>query len=638
MATQLGLRPKQITLALATILAATVSLSAAPRNGASTSDSESAPSKTQPTSKAADPGQPKSPESPASPVAAELEELRETLQTQAQQFAEHSQELDAERTALREQLERIAALETQLGIAPDPGASSTAEAELLPGTGPVAVPSIPAPDQDISKRLDNIESKLKGFGPFTFAGDFRLRDEPYFGGPTNQSQVRDRERYRARLNINAKLNSDISGGLTLATGDFNDPITNNQTANQDFTRKPFFLDKAFINYNPHQFSALTLIGGKFAYPWYRTELTWDNDISPEGVAQKLEWKSDTWHVLRQFALVGFELPFGESTKLNPVTTFTSNPPNALLPYPNSGIKQSIVYGGQIQTRWQLASWLSFTADTAFYDFHNADQILLANQVAYGSGSAGSAGLGEFKLAGNTVTNSFQTITESFVVPVSTYTPPGGGASIPCVVNTPAGNKCTTTVASYIVGAKFNSKFALSDTIAQFDIKTPSERWPIRLLADYVQNIEACANDSTLAFTPAQLANFPVDATLTHATKNPSITKSGAADPLAVNGCNSHDRRGHWLEARFGRQQEKGDFQFAYTHMLIEREAVLSDFNFSDIRQGSDVLQNRVEAFYQANRNVQFGFTGFIGRPLHPTVTTPQETYLKRLQFDVIYKF
>lgn len=552
--------------------------------------------------------------SPASPVVTELRQLRETAEAQAQKFAEHSQELDAERAALREQLDRIAALEAKLGVVPDPSASSAAlTAVATPATAPVGPTAQPA--QDLSKQLSNLENKLKGFGPFTFSGDFRLRDEPYFGGPISQSQARNRERYRARFNINAKLNDDISGGLTLATGDINDPITNNQTANQDFTRKPFFLDKAFINYNPHQFKALTLIGGKFAYPWYRTELTWDNDISPEGVAEKLEWKSDNWHVLRQFALIGFELPFGESTKLNPVTTFTSNPPNALLPYPNSSIQQSTVYGGQIQTRWQLASWLSLTADTAFYDFHNADQIVLANQVAYGPNAASSPGVGLFKLGGNTITNSYQIATESFTVPV-------------LVGGVPTGS---TTVNSEIIGAKFNSKFALSDTIAQFDIKTPSVRWPIRHLADYVQNTEACANNpGARPLNVAQLATLPANATIVNGDTSGSGLKNGA--------CNSHARRGNWLEARFGRQQEKGDWQFAYTHMLIEREAVLSDFNFSDIRQGSDVQQNRVEAFYQPHKNVQLAFTGFFGRPLHPAVTTPAETVLKRLQFDVIYKF
>lgn len=591
--------PKRIAIALLIALSAITPAWAKPRGeGSLAATNATDPAKTA----AANP-------SPASPFVIQLEQLRESLQAQAQKFAEHSQELDSERAALREQLDRIAALEAKLGVVPDAAASSAASAAIAAPTTPVA-PAAQA-SQDWSKKLDSLESKVKAFGPFSFSGDFRLRDEPYFGGPINQSQARNRARYRARLNINAKLNDDISGGLTLATGDFNDPITNNQTINQDFTRKPFFLDKAFINYNPHQFKPLTLIGGKFAYPWYRTELTWDNDISPEGVAQKLEWKSDKWRVLRQFALIGFELPVGESTRTNPVTTFTSNPPNALFPYPNSSIKQSVVYGGQIQTKWQLASWLSFTADTAFYNFHNADQIILANQVAYGSGSAGSPGLGVYKLGGNTVTNSYQIATVSYTVPVT-----GGG---------------TTVVNSEIVGAKFNSKFALSDTIAQFDIKTPSARWPIRFLADYVQNTEACANNpGARPLSAAQLATLPANATVVNGGTSGSGLKNGV--------CNSHDRRGNWLEARFGRQQERGDLQFAYTHMLIEREAVLSDFNFSDIRQGSDVQQNRVEAFYQANKNVQLGFTGFFGRPLHPAVTTPAETVLKRLQFDVIYKF
>jgi hypothetical protein len=562
------------------------------------------PTTAQPSSSAAASAAP----SPASPVVIELEQLRENAQAEAQRFAEHAKDLDSERTALQEQLDRIAALEAKFGVVPDPAASSAASAAVA---APVAAsnPAAQAP-QDLSKQLSDLENKLKGFGPFTFSGDFRLRDEPYFGGPINQSQVRNRERYRARFNINAKLNDDISGGLTLATGDINDPITNNQTANQDFTRKPFFLDKAFINYNPHQFKALTLIGGKFAYPWYRTELIWDNDISPEGVAQKLEWKSDNWHVLRQFALIGFELPFGESTKTNPVTTFTSNPPNALLPYPNSGIKQSVVYGGQIQTRWQLAHWLSFTADTAFYNWHNADQIALANQVAYGPNASSSPGIGILKL-NNTLTNSYQIATISYTVPVAS-----GG---------------TTVVNSEVIGAKLNSKFAITDTIAQFDIKTPSDRWPIRLLGDYVQNTEACGNDpGARPLNAAQLATLPANATIVNGGTSGSGLKNGV--------CDSHARRANWAEARFGRQQEKGDWQFAYTHMLIEREAVISLFDFSDIRQGTDVQQNRVEAYYQAHKNVQVGFTGFFGRPLHPVPTTPAETTLKRLQFDVIYKF
>jgi hypothetical protein len=549
----------------------------------------------------------------ASSLESELQQLRGLLEAQAQQLQAQSQQLQEQQQKM---LELEAALHAGTPIAGAAVVPLTSAAATAPAGAGQAPP-------DLGKRIESLESRIKNFGPISFAGDMRLRDEPYFGGPINDSQDRNRERYRARLYMNVKLNNDISGGFAFATGDINDPITSNQTANQDFTRKPFYLDRAFVTYNPHQFSAFSVTGGKFAYSWYRTELSWDNDINPEGMSEKLEWKNDNWHVLRQFALIGFQLPFAETSKTNADTSFNTNGPNALFPYPNSSIKQSVVYGGQIQTRWQLAPWLSFTADEAFYNWHNADAIALTNQQQ----DAASPALGLLKL-NNTLTNSFQTITESFTVPVVTP----AGCTVACTITG------TTTVASYIVGAKFNSKFAISDTIAQFDIKTPSDRWPIRLLADYIQNTEACANDSTLAFTPAQIATFPADATLTHATKNPSITTSGAPDPLAVNGCDSHDRRGTWLEARFGRQAEKGDWQFAYTHMLIEREAIISVFDFSDMRQGTDVQQNRVEAFYQVHKNVQLGFTGLFGRPLHPAVTSPAESVLKRLQFDVVYKF
>lgn len=103
-------------------------------------------------------------------------------------------------------------------------------------------------------------------------------------------------------------------------------------------------------------------------------------------------------------------------------------------------------------------------------------------------------------------------------------------------------------------------------------------------------------------------------------------------------CNSRERRGYWLEARLGRALEQGDWQLAYTRMFIEREAVMGAFNFSDLRQNSNVSQHRVELLYQAHKNVQLGFTGLFGRPLNFGGTTPAENSLKRLQFDVIYKF
>ena len=537
----------------------------------------------------------------ASSMESELQELRVLLEAQAQQLQEQSQELKDQHQKMLEMEAALTAgtpalaLETTLPPPPDGQTQqqSGGQGQQLSG------------EQNLARRIDTLERGLNNFGPFSFAGDVRVRDESYSGGPINRSQDRNRERYRARFYINAKLNDDLSGGISLSTGDLNDPITSNQTANQFFTRKPFALDRAFVDYTPHQWKALTLIGGKFAYPWYRTQLTWDDDIFPEGVAEKLEWKSDNWHVLRQFALIGFQLPFAETQNPEAIRTSTQ-PMGAVLPYSNGSIHQSVVYGGQIQTRWQLGSRVSFLADTAFYNYHNADPIALANQVAYGTPTTSSPVDGALTL-NNTLTNSFQTVTETVTTLSTSGSAPG-----------------SVVVSKQVIAAKLNSKFALLDSIAQFDIKTWSDRWPIRFLGDYVQNTEACGNDPSAApfIPPAQLTTLEKTATITVATVNGN--------------CDSHDRRAHWEEARFGRQQQRGDWQFAYTHMLIEREAVMSLFDFSDIRQGSNVQQNRVEAYYQANKNVQVGFTGFFGRQLATTDAT--ETELKRLQFDVIYKF
>jgi hypothetical protein len=166
----------------------------------------------------------------------------------------------------------------------------------------------------------------------------------------------------------------------------------------------------------------------------------------------------------------------------------------------------------------------------------------------------------------------------------------------------------------ISNAQFASKFILFDNIARFDINTGSERFPLAFIGDYVQNMGACGNVANIAAAPAATAT--------------TTYKQTANAP-----CISNQRRGYWAEARVGRLQGKGDMQFGYTHLYIEREAVLGNFNYSDIRQGSNVTQHRFDAFYQFDRNVQLGFTALVGRPLATT-----EPWLTRLQFDTIYIF
>ena len=138
--------------------------------------------------------------------------------------------------------------------------------------------------------------------------------------------------------------------------------------------------------------------------------------------------------------------------------------------------------------------------------------------------------------------------------------------------------------------------------------------PVSFIGDYVQNTEACGNLINIAAAPANTATATYKQTL----NSP---------------CNSHYRRGYWAEGTVGRLQKKGDFQFGYARIYIEREAVLGNFDYSDIRQGTNVTQHRFTSFYQLDPSVQLGFTALVGRPLGTT-----EPWLKRFQFDTVYIF
>jgi len=537
-------------------------------------------------------------------LSAEVEQLR-------QMMAQQSQQMEAQQKMMREQQERLNALTEELRSAQTAASSAAAaaqEAKAEQGNAKVTegqleavadatndlTKKVAALDKDYQGEKKSFGDKIKAIGPFSFSGDMRVRDEPFIGGPTNQSQVRNRERFRLRFNVNAKFNDDISGGFSLASGDLNDPISTNQTDIQFYARKPITIDRAFITYTPHQLKPLVFTGGKIAYPFYRTELTWDNDLNPEGVAQTLQWNfGDSTPVIRRFAVVGFALPFTEVQHTTGV---------------NRSRVESEVYGGQVQAVWQLGSWIKLSTYGAFYNYHNPDPIAFATAVAGGNPQTPLNGL--LPLAGASVQNSIRTTTVTNIVTDVDIDPVTG---LPVTTTTATGVKTITN-------AQFASKFGLFDAIARFDIKTRYPRVPLVVLGDYVQNTTACAN----------VGNLPAVGTTTTATTITAVTSNAT--------CFSRERRGYWLEGRIGRLSEAKDLQFSYTRMFIEREAVMGAFNFSDLRQNSNVSQHRVEVFYQAYKNITLGFTGLIGRPLNWHTSAAPEPMLKRLQFDVVYKF
>ncbi len=531
---------------------------------------------TETASNAASPSGPTAPAAnPAPPpvTAADIQELKAALAAQQQQIQALQAQLQSKDQAVQQvQSPAPTATEPSVGTASDAPATIATNLQDTPAqrTNQNAGSS--------DERIRNLERQIKGIGPISFSGDVRLRAEPFFGGPTDQSMDRARARVRARFNALATLGDQFRAGLTLASGDINDPTTTNQTLTGFYTRKAVALDQAFVEFTPKDFKALTLTGGKFRYPWYNTELTWDKDLNPEGAAETLAFKLNT-PVLKRFALVGFQLPFAEIAG----TAST-----------DKRITQSITYGGQLQTTWQFIPRVTLSAYTGYYDYRGSDAIALAlaraNTKNPQTPLTGLLPLG----VGNPVQDSTYTTTATSVVTVA-------GTAYP-------------TGVTNVTNAQFASKFGLFDSIARLDIDTGHARLPVSFIGDYVQNTEACGNVANIASAPTNTSTTTYKQTL----NSP---------------CNSHYRRGYWAEGTVGRLEKKGDFQFGYARIVIEREAVLGNFNYSDIRQGTNVSQHRFTSFYQLDPSVQLGFTALVGRPLGSS-----EPWLTRLQFDTIYIF
>lgn len=522
----------------------------------------------------------RSAEAPTSPSSSPDQQLRLDVEQLKQLVREQQQRIDALEAGRKGDLQPPAVVASAAPVVSAPAktldSSSAPQADGAQFQTASRAQNVQAGSSD--ERIRNLERQIKGIGPISFSGDVRVRAEPFFGGPSDHSLERARVRIRARFNAVADLGSQFRAGITLATGDVNDPVSTNANVTGFYTRKAIALDQAFVEFNPKDFKPLTLTGGKFRYPWFNTELTWDKDLNPEGAAESLGFKLDN-PVLKRIAFVGFQLPFAEVAGTSPT---------------DKRIAQQITYGGQVQTSWSLGPRVTLSAYSGFYDFRGSDAIALAlSRASSKNPQTPLSGLLPLN-SSSPVQNSLYTTTASTIITVN-------GTAYP-------------TGVSSVTNAQFGSKFALFDNLAKIDINTGHERLPLSFIGDYVQNTEACANVQNIVAAPANTATQTFKQTLNAP-------------------CNSHQRRGYWAEGRIGRLQQKGDFQFGYARIFIEREAVLGNFNYSEIRQGTNVTEHRVDAYYQLDKSVQLGFTALVGRPLAST-----EPWLTRLQFDTIYIF
>jgi hypothetical protein len=415
------------------------------------------------------------PAKPAEPAVTlqDLQSLRDALAAQQQQIEQLKQQLQQKDQAWEQAQQQLQQAQTTAADAQSKAASAQTAANDQKDTVSklnsdmadvkTTLTNTAVGTQDEQKRMSALEGLL---GRFRFNGDVRVRGESFFQDlPAFQN--RNRGRIRVRFGFDGKLNEDFIGGIALATGSLGDPTTTNETLTNFFDRKTIGLDRGYITYNPVAHKWLSLTGGKFAYTWQRTSVTFDPDLNPEGFNEKFSWDLKTPGV-KNFTIQGIEMLFNEV----------------------SGGQDSYALGGQASARLQFGPW---TATPSFLSikWNRPDAILAASAFAVQATTTGAGGatpVGPLPVPGEgpgcTVVN-------------------GSSKFAPCIF---APNGMTNAVVLDAKGvAHFRSEFNYADFILNNQIKTGHDRWPVNVLLEFEDNLGAA--DHPLSSTGAVLTGL-----------------------------------------------------------------------------------------------------------------------------------
>jgi hypothetical protein len=539
----------------------------------------------------------------------EVQDLKEAVAAQQQQIKQQNQLVDQ----LRSQLQQLLTATQQANAAAQKASSgvdqaqstaaqaqqSATEAKTLADQASAnavqvqtALAVVDTKTQDERRQLSALESMV---GRFRFSGDVRVRGESYF-----QSGVPDNNlaRIRVRFGLDGQLNEDFIAGFALATGSLGNPTSTNETLTNVFDRKTIALDRGFITYNPIAHRWLSLTGGKFAYTWQRTSVTFDPDLNPEGFDEKASF--DFSGPVQNVTIQGMELLYTQANGK-----------------PGIPSQDSYALGMQVSGRLAYGPWTATPSFTTL-KFNRPDAILQESAFAVAA-----------------TTTGFQPPTPTggaTPAPITGIPVPGEGQGCakgtgfpsfaPCVF-APNGMTNATYVDSKGV-PHFYSGYNYADFILNNQIQTGLTRLPVNLLLEFLDNLDA--------------ENHPLN------TKGSVIKNLGSQN------------KEYGFDASVGQVKNKNDIQVGYSWYREEQDAAIASFVESDQRAPTNVLQNRFYALWKLRANTLASFTWWHGRVLNTylennaalfnnyssvaTITKAgqQEPYLNRLQFDLIYTF
>ena len=210
----------------------------------------------------------------------------------------------------------------------------------------------------------------------TLKGDLRYRfetvqDESKLDA-SDKTYTRERERIRARLGVEAKINDDVKAVVRLSTGQ-TDPIYGNDTLDNAGAKKEMRLDLAYIDWNLFGESTkeLHLLAGKMVNPFITLpdDLIWDPDLTPEGLALK---GMAEWGPLTLYGNAGY-IWIKERNAQDPL----------------------MLHAGQLAARYEFIPEIALTIGAGYFGFHDlkyADVIdWEAKNNAYGNSTVDGTG-------------------------------------------------------------------------------------------------------------------------------------------------------------------------------------------------------------------------------------------------------
>lgn len=230
-------------------------------------------------------------------------------------------------------------------------------------------------EKDVMAKLNyHVEEerlKLPGWlDRLSFEGDVRLRYEParfsdgnaqefWFAGDVsrqalipNTTEDQNRYRVRARFGVNARISDSITAGIRMTTGHMDNPLSPNQSIEIRQAKLDWGLDRVFVTAKPYEW--LTVSAGRFANPFFSTDMVWDRSLAFDGVAAT------------------FMPKFGDSVR--GFGTIGAFPIDQVQKGDVNKAKDKWIAGAQAGIEWISPNKSSAKIGLAFYDFKNVHGI------------------------------------------------------------------------------------------------------------------------------------------------------------------------------------------------------------------------------------------------------------------------